>query len=61
MSSPQEIIDRHMRQVAQRVIDVFENADEDATADDIMQDVFEAIGLVEAFRSPLDDRQEAHR
>ncbi|GAA4774449.1 hypothetical protein [Microbacterium gilvum] len=45
----QGVIDAHMRQVAHRVMDVFQNADEDALADEVMADVFTAIGLVEAF------------
>lgn len=47
--TPQQIIDEHMQKVAHRVISVFEEADEDATADEVMEDVFWAIGLVESF------------
>jgi hypothetical protein len=45
----QKASDEHMQKIAHRVMDVFENADEDDTADDVMQDVFAAIGLTEAF------------
>jgi hypothetical protein len=52
MTSPQELINAHMRTIAHRVIDVFENAEDDALAEDVMQEVFAAIGLVEAFTGP---------
>ena len=45
----QQVIDEHMQKVAHRVMDVFENADEDTTADDIMPEVFAAIGLTQTF------------
>ena len=45
----QQVIGEHMRKIAHRVMDVFENADEDTTADEIMPQVFAAIGLVQAF------------
>jgi hypothetical protein len=48
--TPQQIIDEHMVKVSHRVMDVFENADEDALAEDVMPDIFEAIGLVENFK-----------
>lgn len=47
---PQEVIDSHIRGMIHRVMDVFENADEDTLADEIMEDVFEAMGLVEVFK-----------
>ena len=42
-------VEAHMKKLAHRVMDVFENADDDALADEIMPAVFEAIGLVDAF------------
>lgn len=45
----QQVIDAHMQKIAHRVMDVFERADEDTTADEIMADVFTAIGLSQAF------------
>jgi hypothetical protein len=42
-------IDQHMQQVAHRVMDVFENADEDDLAEDVQQQVYAAIGLLPAF------------
>ena len=42
-------IAEHMQQVAHRVMDVFENADQDALAEEVMADVFAAIGLAQAF------------
>ena len=47
-TAAQAAIDDHMRALAQRVIDVFEDADEDALAEGVMSDVFSAIGLLEA-------------
>lgn len=41
----QLIIDAHMQKVAHRVMDVFENADEDALAEEVMEDVLSAIGI----------------
>jgi hypothetical protein len=49
LAQVQPTIDAHMQQVAHRVMDVFEKADEDALAEEIMQEVFTAIGLVESF------------
>lgn len=48
----QSVIDEHMRKVSHRVMDVFEAADEETLADEIMTEVFAAIGLVEAFTGP---------
>lgn len=41
----QRIIDEHMGDLTARVIDVFDEAPADATAEDVMPDVFAAIGL----------------
>lgn len=45
----QHVIDTHMQKISHRVMDVFEKASEDTLADEIMTDVFAAIGLTEAF------------
>lgn len=42
-------VDEHMQKLAHRVMDVFEEAEDDASALDVMPDVFAAIGLVESF------------
>lgn len=48
-SASQLVIDEHMQQVAHRVMDVFGKADDDALAEEVLADVFTAIGLTEAF------------
>lgn len=45
----QKASDEYMQKLAHRVMDVFENADDEDTADDVMPQVFAAIGLAEAF------------
>lgn len=51
----QQQADIHAQQLAHRVMDVFENADEDALAEDIQADIYAAIGLQQAFAG---DRKE---
>ena len=55
LQAAQEASDDHMQKLAHRVMDVFGNADEDALAEEIMQDVFAAIGLTEAFGAAILD------
>ena len=49
VATGQRAVDAHMQKIAHRVMDVFEEADEDTLADDIMQDIFAAVGIVEVF------------